>query len=105
MTTPCIVIATFTPVEGKTEDVIAVLEDVIPDVHREEGCELYALHQEVTGHLVLVEKWTSRELWQIHSGADTVTRIQGGLAGLLEGEADVREMYSHAVGEKTHGAL
>jgi quinol monooxygenase YgiN len=105
MTTPCIVIATFTPVEGKTEDVIAVLEDVIPDVHREEGCELYALHQEITGHLVLVEKWTSRELWQIHSGADTVTRIQGGLAGLLEGEADVREMYSHVVGEKTHGAL
>jgi len=105
MSTPCIVIATFTPVEGKTDDVIAVFEDVIPDVHQEEGCELYALHQEVTGHLVLVEKWTSRELWRIHSGADTVTRIQAGLAGLLEGEADVREMYGRAVGVETHGAL
>jgi quinol monooxygenase YgiN len=105
MTTPCIVIATFTPLEGKTDDVIAALEDVIPDVHQETGCELYALHQEVTGHLVLVEKWASRELWQIHTGANTVTRIQAGLAGLLQGEVDVREMYGHAVGEKTHAAL
>ena len=92
----CIVIATFMPRSETYDEVKRVLEDVIPDVHQEEGCELYALHEEVEGTLVLVEKWTTRELWQAHLSLDTVARIQNGLEGLLASEVDVREMYGVA---------
>lgn len=90
---PCVVIATFTPKVEHYEQVKDVLLGVIPDVHQEEGCELYALHDEVDGTLVLIEKWTNRELWQAHLALHTVTRIQKGVEGLLEGDVEVREMY------------
>lgn len=93
MSQPCVVIATFTPHPEHYEQVKRVLLEVSPEVHQEEGCELYALHEEVEGTLVLIEKWTSRELWQEHLTLDTVTRIQKGIEGLLEGDVEVREMY------------
>ena len=93
MATPCIVIATFTPLPEHYEEVKRVLLDVIPDVHREEGCELYALHEEVSGSLVFIEKWASRELWRTHSSLEPVVRITKGVQGLLATEPDVREMY------------
>ena len=96
MDNPCIVIATFAPKPGQYDAVKAVLQDAIPDVHREEGCELYALHEEVEGSLVLIEKWTTRELWQAHLALNTVTRIQQGIEGLLERDVEVREMYGVA---------
>lgn len=85
MTTPCIVIATFTPTPEHYEEVMEVL--------LEEGCELYALHEEVEGRLVLVEKWTTRDLWRTHLSLDTVARIQKGIEGLLQCDVEVREMY------------
>ena len=93
MPRPCVVIATFHPHPEHYEQVKRVLLEVSPEVHQEEGCELYALHEEVDGTLVLIEKWTSRELWQAHLALDTVTRIQKGVGGLLEGDVEVREMY------------
>ena len=96
MADPCVVIATFTPQPENYERVREVLLDVIPDVHQEEGCELYALHEEVEGSLVLIEKWTTRELWQAHLTLTTVTRIQEGIEGLLERDVEVREMYGVA---------
>ena len=93
MNTSCIVIATFTPKPDHYEEVKRVLLEVSHEVHQEEGCELYALHDEVDGTLVLIEKWSSRELWQAHLALGTVTRIQKGVEGLLEGDVEVREMY------------
>ncbi len=93
MPRPCVVIATFHPHPEHYEQVKHVLLSVMPEVHQEEGCELYALHEEVGGTLVFVEKWTTRELWQVHSGKDTVARIKSGVQGLLAQDIDVREMY------------
>jgi len=93
MPRPCIVTATFIPYPEHYEEVKRVLMDAIPDVHREEGCELYALHEEVEGRLVMIEKWSSRELWQCHGELEPVARIQAGIEGLLQEELDVQEMY------------
>lgn len=93
MSKPCIVIATFTPKPGHYDEVKRVLLEVTPDIHKEEGCDLYALHDEVNGSLVLIEKWTTRELWIAHVSMDTVTRLRKGVDGLLVGDIDVREMY------------
>lgn len=96
MDRPCIVIATFTPHPEHYDEVKNLLVDVLPDVHQEEGCELYALHEEVEGVLVLIEKWTTRELWQVHLTLDPVARIQSGLHGLLVKDVEVSEMYGVA---------
>ena len=105
MTTPCIVIATFTPLPGEHEAIRDLLTSIIPEVHEEDGCELYALHDEVDGTLTMIEKWTTREHWQLHSELDTVKRIQAGVAGKLEGDIEVWEMYGVAAGDADKGSL
>ena len=97
MDNPCIVIATFTPKPEHYDEVKSLLLEVLPDVHQEEGCELYALHEEVEGRLVMVEKWSSRELWQRHGELEPVARIKAGIEGRLARELDVQEMYGVAV--------
>ena len=93
MSRPCIVTAIFSPYPENYQEVKRVLMQAIPDVHREEGCELYALHEEVGGRLVMIEKWSTRELWQRHGELEPVARIRAGIEGRLREELDVQEMY------------
>jgi len=105
MPQPCIVIASFQPLPGKTHELIALIESVIPEVHEEEGCELYALHEEVGGSLVMIEKWTTQAHWHVHNNAPSVAAIHAGLPGLIKGEIVVQEMYGHEVGDPTKDRL
>ena len=105
MSNPCIVIATFHPHPGKRDAVRAALEAVIPDVHKETGCELYALHEETEGRLILIEKWTTRELWQEHLTLEPVKRSRASLEGLLESATEVVEMYAIPAGDSQQGEL
>jgi quinol monooxygenase YgiN len=105
MSEPCIVIATFHPHPGQGDAVRAALEAVIPDVHEEPGCELYALHEETEGRLVLIEKWTTRELWQEHLTLEPVRRSRASLEGLLESATEVLEMYGVPAGGSDQGEL
>jgi len=105
MSQPCVVIATFHPHPGKGAAVRQALEAVIPGVHDEPGCELYALHEETQGRLVLIEKWTTRELWQEHLILEPVKRLRASLEGLLESETEVLEMYGVPAGGSDQGEL
>ena len=105
MPKPCVVLATFTPEPKHYGAVKAVILEAIPDVHREPGCELYALHEETGGHLVLIEKWTTRELWQEHLTLETVQRIRASVEGKLAKETEVLELYGVAAGQPTKGSL
>ena len=105
MPNSCVVIATFYPHPVKGDAVRQALEAVIPDVHEEPGCELYALHEETEGRLILVEKWTTRELWQEHLTLEPVKRLRASLEGLLESETQVLEMYGVPLGRSEQGEL
>jgi quinol monooxygenase YgiN len=105
MSESCIVIATFHPHHGKGAAVRHALEAIIPDVHDEPGCELYALHEETEGRLVLIEKWTTRELWQEHLTLEPVQRSRASLEGLLESATEVLEMYGLPAGGADQGEL
>lgn len=102
---PCIIVAIFRPMPEHYDEVLAVLAEVTPDVHKESGCELYAIHEEVEGKIVFVEKWTTREQWQVHLTLDTVARIKAGVAGKTLQDVEVLEMYGLPVGEATKDAL
>jgi len=105
MSQACVIIATFYPHPGKLDAVRAAIEAVIPDVHTEPGCELYALHEDTEGQLVLIEKWTTRELWQEHLTLEPVKRSRASLEGLLESATEVVEMYAIPVGGSQQGEL
>ena len=105
MSKPCIVIAMFTPKPGSSQAVLEVLSKSIPLVHQEDGCELYALHKDVEGRFVLIERWTSREAWQVHVGLPSVANLHKDLTGLLERDVEVFEMYGQAVGTVEQGTL
>ncbi|MCW2496466.1 putative quinol monooxygenase [Jatrophihabitans sp.] len=84
-----VVVATFYPVEGKREDVVAALEVAAQSVHDEEGCELYAIH---TGkdRVVLIEKYADMPALQSHGGSPALAALVTALDGLLVGEMDVQ---------------
>lgn len=105
MSQPCVVIAIITPHPDHYDRAIEVLRGVIPAVHGEQGCELYALHEATDGRLVFVEKWTTREDWQTHMGLPTVAAIKAGLDGLLAADTDVIEAYGLDIGDPTKGLL
>jgi quinol monooxygenase YgiN len=105
MSKPCIVIATFRPLPGRHDDVVSAITSITPEVHQEDGCELYALHDEVDGTLVLIEKWTSRELWMTHQTLEPVGRLRAAIDGALDGDVDVREMYGLESGNPHKGLL
>ena len=101
----CIVIAIFTAVPGHENDVRDILTRIIPEVHDEEGCELYALHEDTGGRLVFVESWTTRELWEKHKNHSTVESILSLTQPHLSREVEVIEMYSVAAGIPSKGLL
>ena len=90
----CTVVATFAPKPENLIEVKELLLDVAKDVRLEMGCIFYDLYEEVSGKLLFIEAWESRELWQIHNDAPTVARILEFLDGKLSEPVLVEEMYA-----------
>ena len=90
----CTVVATFTPNPANLIEVKELLLDVAKDVRLELGCLYYDLYEEVSGKLIFIEAWESRELWQIHNDAPTVARISEFIDGKLLEPVMVQEMYT-----------
>ena len=90
----CTVVATFTPNPANLIEVKELLLDVAKDVRLELGCLYYDLYEEVSGNLIFIEAWESRELWQIHNDAPTVARILESIEGKLSEPVLVQEMYA-----------
>ena len=55
-----VVVATITPKPEHTDAVAAAFAGIIPQVHAEDGCELYALHR-AGDQLIMIERWASAE--------------------------------------------
>jgi quinol monooxygenase YgiN len=89
----CKVVATFTPKPEYLEVVSAFLLEVDIGVRQEPGCQYYDLYQEVSGKLLFIEAWESRELWQIHNNAPSVAKLRGFVENKLLEPLLVQEMY------------
>jgi quinol monooxygenase YgiN len=100
-----VVVATFYPVPEHRAEVIALLEQVIPQVHAEDaGCELYAL-TEGADRLVMVEKWASAEALGAHSKGAALVVLNEGLPGKLLSAADVQVLQPHPAGTPQQGTV
>jgi len=100
-----VVTATFVPHPGKREELLAALEEVIPLVHAEEGCELYSIQEREDGLILMIEKWESAELLDAHGEGAPVVAFRGRLEGLLAEPVVVTRYEPIPVGDPGKGAL
>lgn len=91
-------VARFKARPGKAKELQDALKALISDTHREEGCLLYQLTEEVPyagangepWDCVFVEQWASREVFDAHCAQPYIKDYFEQVAPSLVAEADVR---------------
>ena len=99
-----VVVATITPLPEYREDVIAAFTAIIPQVHDEDGCELYALHADAD-RLVLVEKWASPDALATHSKGAALAALNPTLAGKVAAPPEIIVLDPVPAGDPAKGQL
>ncbi|MEV5651070.1 putative quinol monooxygenase [Nocardia sp. NPDC052254] len=99
-----VIVATITPKPDKVDEVAEVLTRVVPEVHDEDGCEVYALHKG-NDRFVFVEVWRDMAALGAHSAAPSLQALNEGLEGLVTGPLDVQVLEALPVGDPVKGSL
>jgi len=99
-----VVVATIVPKPEHRDDVIAAFQDTIEQVHSEDGCELYALH-EAPDRLIMVEKWASQEALRTHSKGAALAALNPKLAGKVAGPPEVIVLQPLPAGDPAKGEI
>jgi quinol monooxygenase YgiN len=102
---PIVVTAVFHPVQGRTAELIDALRRSIPDVHNEQGCRLYAIHDAEDGTVTMIEKWDTREALAAHAAGPAVKDLQAAVAELITGPTTVTTMTPLPAGTAEQGEL
>jgi quinol monooxygenase YgiN len=99
------VVAIIHPLPERRADVVAAYEAAVARVHAEdEGCELYAMHED-DDRLVLIEKWTSQEALAAHSTSPALDELRARVDGLVTRPAEVLILRPHPAGTDAQGVL
>ena len=99
-----VVVATITPLPEHVDAVREALLAAVPAVHTEPGCELYAVHEDDRG-FVMVERWADPDALRVHGKAEALQALGGALAGKLAAAPEVRRLSALPAGEPGRGAL
>ena len=105
MSNSIVVTVIFTPAEGRYLDMVKALKAGIEEVHTENGCELYAIHDAPDGTVVMLEKWSSVEDLDTHAAGDPVKRLDASLVGLMAKSPLVTRITPIPAGEADKGQL
>lgn len=100
-----VVIASTTPQPEQAQAVREALLASVPAVHDEPGCELYALHEEADGTLVVIERWESSEALQQHMQGEDFGELGRQLDGEMTRPAEIRVLTAVPAGDSAKGAL
>jgi quinol monooxygenase YgiN len=99
-----VVVATIIPLPEHRDAVIAAFTETIPEVHKEDGCELYALHQN-DDRLIMVEKWASRDALRTHGQGAALAAMGPKIAGKITGAPEVIVLHPVPAGDEAKGQL
>ena|SRR5215217_5318842 len=102
---PVIVTAVFVPVPGQRDELVRRLEPSIREVHDEDGCLLYAIHDAPDGSIVMIEKWASEQLLDAHSQGGPVDRLSAAIADVIAAPVQVTRLRPIPAGTPEQGAL
>lgn len=101
---PIVLVATIVPLAEHRGEVIAALRAAIEQVHGEQGCELYALH-EAPDRLVMVEKWATGDALAMHRKGAALAALGSSLAGKVAGAPEVVVLQPVPAGDQAKGEL
>jgi quinol monooxygenase YgiN len=99
-----LIVATISPKPGRADAVREALTGAIPAVHEEPGCELYALHEDGYG-FVMIERWATQDDLKAHGAGATFTALAEGIKDDLTEPIGVRLLAPVPAGDDTKGAL
>lgn len=101
---PVVVVAKFTAKPESVDAVRAVCAKAVEEVHREPGCQLYALHQ--TDHtFVFIEQWADTAALTTHAAAPALAGLLSGLSTHLTGAPDITTLTAVPAGDPALGQL
>ncbi len=98
------IVATISPKPGRTDAVREAFTAAIPQVHEEPGCELYALHEDGYG-LVLIERWATQDDVKAHGAGPTFNQLSESVKADLTEPIGVRLLSALPAGDGSKGAL
>ena len=101
---PVVAVATITPAPEHREAVLAALEESIPVVHEEPGCELYALHQSQDA-FVMIEQWADGDALKAHGSGDAFRALSAALEDKLAAPLDLTLLEPLPLGTPERGRL
>jgi quinol monooxygenase YgiN len=99
-----VVIATIWPLPEHRDEVLEAFSKVVGQVHAEDGCEFYALHQ-AADRLVMVERWASAEALAVHGRGAALAALHPALEGRLAGPTEVVVLDAVPAGDPVKGQL
>jgi quinol monooxygenase YgiN len=99
-----VVVAIITPNPGQLDALEAALKELVPAVHEEDGCELYALHRG-NDRIVFVEKWRDAEALRAHGSGTNTKALGEKLSGLVAGTPDIQVLEAVPTGSTEKGAI
>ena len=100
-----VVVATIKPKPEHRDEVIAAMKKAIPLVHDEEGCELYALHED-EDQLVMIERWTSADALKKHgTEAPAMREFNAAIGDKLAAPTVVLRLDAIPAGDQAKGQL
>ena len=100
-----VVVATITPQSEHADAVREAVLAAVPQVHAEEGCERYALHEARDGSLVMIEQWASPEALAAHGKGEPFTELSRQLEGKLAGAPELQVLSPVPTGDDAKGVL
>ena len=99
-----VIVATVTPKPEFRDEVKEALVVGVAGGHEDEGCELYALHENAE-KFVFVEKWATPEALAAHGSGPALTAMGKALKGKLVGPLDVVILEPVPAGDPSKGLL
>ena len=101
---PVIVVATHVPKPERAAAILAALERVIPRIHGEDGCELYAVHAD-DERIIIVERWSGQDALDLHAAGEPVAELTAQIHDWLAEPADVQVLQNLPYGTPTKGTI
>ena len=99
-----IVVARVYPKPGRLQEVIDAYAGIVPLVHQEPGCELFALHTD--GETVfVVEKWATPADLHAHAAGPAYAQIRAGISDLVDHAPDVWVLDTLPLGGAAKGTI
>jgi quinol monooxygenase YgiN len=101
---PVVVVATMVAKPEAVDVFRDVLTRAIPEVHREPGCELYALHHS-DRTFVFIEQWADQDALDTHGKAPVIGAMFNALEDLIDGAPDIKFLTPVVTGDPAKGRL